>query len=43
MLYLLCMLLEKKIGKKPEENKKDRKTGEMIFSKKVTGMAHQVT
>ena len=34
MLYLLCMLLAKKIRKRTEENKKDRKMGEMIFSKR---------
>ena len=39
VMYVACQ----KIRKKTEENKKDRKTGEMIFSKKVTGMAHQVT
>ena len=34
MLYLLCMLLVKKSEKKLEDNKKNTKTGEMIFSKK---------
>ena len=34
MLYLLCMLLVKKSENKLEDNKKNTKTGEMIFSKK---------
>ena len=34
MLYLLCMLLVKKSEKTPEDNKKNTKTGEMIFAKK---------
>ena len=38
--YVCCL---SKNQKKPEENKKDRKTGEMIFSKKITSIAHQVT
>ena len=43
MLYLLCMLLVKKSEKKLEDNKKNTKTGEMIFAKKITSGAHQVT
>jgi hypothetical protein len=37
------MLLVKKSEKKLEDNKKNTKTGEMIFAKKITSIAYQVT